>query len=122
MFFYSNNCKEFLHLYYFLFRMYLTEAHISAILNSDFFRTSFTSRKVHYALYQGKINATVHTLRFNCNESFDPLTVRARIYQYLTKQFQTRLTQTILCSYWLRQFPFPLTCLAGKKGCGCYVF
>jgi hypothetical protein len=69
--------------------MYLTEAQVSSILNSDFFRTSFTSRKVHYALYQGKINATVHTLRFNCNENFDPLTVRAHIYQYLTEQFPT---------------------------------
>ena len=79
----------FLHLYYFLFRMYLTEAQVSSILNSDFFRTSFTSRKVHYALYQGKINATVHTLRFNCNENFDLVAVRAHIYQYLTEQFQT---------------------------------
>jgi hypothetical protein len=44
---------------------------------------------VNYALYQGKINATVHTLRFNCNETFDPLTVRAKVYQYLTEHFQT---------------------------------
>jgi hypothetical protein len=69
--------------------MYLTEAQVLSILSSDFFQTSFTSRKVHYSLYQGKTNATVHTLRFNCNENFDPLTVRAGIYQYLTEQFPT---------------------------------
>jgi hypothetical protein len=68
--------------------MYLTEAQVSSILNSDFFQTSFTSSQVNYALYQGKINATVHTLRFNCNESFDPLNVRAKVYQYLTEHFQ----------------------------------
>jgi hypothetical protein len=33
----------------FLFRMYLTEAQVSFILCSDFFKTLFTSRKVHYA-------------------------------------------------------------------------
>jgi hypothetical protein len=81
----ENNLKKII---FFLFRMYLTEAQVSSILNSNFFQTSFTSSKIHYALYQGKTNATVHTLRFNCNETFDPLTVRSKIYQYLTDEFQ----------------------------------
>jgi hypothetical protein len=68
--------------------MYLTEAQVSSILNSDFFKTPFTSSKIHYSLYQGKTNATVHTLRFNCNNDCDQPSVRASVYKYLTEHFK----------------------------------
>jgi hypothetical protein len=79
--------------------MYLTEAQVSSILNSEFFKSSFTSNKVHYSLYQGKTNATVHTLRFNCNNDCDQPSVRASVYKYLTEHFKENTVLLASISY-----------------------
>jgi hypothetical protein len=67
--------------------MYLTEAQVTQILNTNFFQTPFTSRIKKYTLYQGKLNATVHTLRFNCVDGFNELFVRETVLNYLMNHF-----------------------------------
>jgi hypothetical protein len=67
--------------------MYLTEAQATQILNSNFFQVPFTSSIKKYTLYQGKINTTVHTLRFNCIDGFNELYVRETVLNYLMDKF-----------------------------------
>lgn len=48
--------------------MYLTENQLQLILNNSFFTQPVTVNKVKYAYYRGRLNAEVHTLRFNVND------------------------------------------------------
>jgi hypothetical protein len=67
--------------------MYLTKAQVTQILNSNFFQTLFFSNISNYVLYQGKKNATVHTLRFNIVEGFTESKVREIVMSYLNEKF-----------------------------------
>jgi hypothetical protein len=51
--------------------MYITEDQLNSLLNSSYFQDPVTKSIVKYALYQGRLNTTVHTLRFNLIEGFN---------------------------------------------------
>lgn len=65
--------------------MYLTQAQLETLLQTSYFTEPITQRTVQYKLYQGHLNATVHTLRFSIN--VDKNDVLQHIIDYLMKLY-----------------------------------
>ena len=50
--------------------MYLSEQQVNSLLSSDFFSQPVTESVSQYAMYRGRLNATVVTYRFNINPQY----------------------------------------------------
>jgi hypothetical protein len=63
--------------------MYLTQSQVDTILQTSYFTQPVTQSAVNYVLYRGHLNVTVHTLRFNCIDSFNENMVLQHLHTYL---------------------------------------
>lgn len=77
--------------------MYLTEPQLQQILSSAYFTQPVTKSVVKYVLYQGKLNAVVHTIRFNLNADVNENFIIQHVLNYLMENFamNTRLMGSI---------------------------
>lgn len=67
--------------------MYLTNYQVQSILKNSFYSDFVTETDVKYVFYRGRMNATVHTLRFNFNDKFNENSMLEHIIQYLLNRY-----------------------------------
>lgn len=67
--------------------MYLTEAQLHYVLQNPYFTEPVTQSVMHYVLYRGHMNATVHTLRFNSINPIDENMVTQTIMNHLMSMY-----------------------------------
>lgn len=77
---------------------YLSRSELQSVLNNNFFKTD----SVHlnkYALYRGKTEAKVLTLRFNLNTAFDEDMVVNKILSHIVEHFPSQRSLLALIEY-----------------------
>jgi len=74
----------------------LTKHELNIVLKNPFFKKPFTESLVNYTLYQGKINASVLTVRFNITNQINENELVATLINSLMKHFS--LNTRLLCS------------------------
>lgn len=67
--------------------MYLNKNQLDQILKSPFFSQLHTHNVIKYALYRGKFQVVVHTVRFNLTDQFSENIMYQYLYSYLLSNF-----------------------------------
>ena len=77
--------------------MYLSEQQVNSLLSSDFFSQPVTESVSQYAMYRGRLNATVVTYRFNINPQYSNRFMIGHLMRSLQTHFSlnTRLLASI---------------------------
>jgi len=77
--------------------MYLSENEMKLVLSQEYFSKSFTHSKIKYAMYRGKVNTDVHTLRFNFTTDINNEFVFQKSIKYLLLEYapNTVLTASV---------------------------